>query len=64
MKKALKLDLINIRVLHSNFGVRESFLHSNSPNIVALFDINIKNLINSRNFAVTGYLPLLRKDCE
>ena len=64
MKKALKLDLINIRVLHSNFVVRESFLHSNSPNIVALFDINIKNLINSRNFAVTGYLSLIRKDCE
>lgn len=64
MKKALKLDLIKIRGLHSNFGVCESFLHSNSPSIVALFDKNIKNLINSRNFAVTGYLPLIRKDCE
>ena len=40
----------------------ESFLESNSPNILALYETNLDDSIDSGNFSVRGYLPLIRKD--
>ena len=51
---------MNIRGLHSNFVECESFLESNSPDILALCKTNS---IDSDNFSERGYLPLIRKDC-
>ena len=59
---SLKLSFTNIRVLRSNFVVCESFLESHSLDILALCEINLDDSIDSGNFSVTGYLPLIRKD--
>ena len=59
---SLKLSFTNIRGLRSNFADCESFLESNSPDILALCETNLNDLIDSGNFSVTGYLPLIRKD--
>ena len=40
----------------------ESFLESNSPGILALSETNLDDSIDSGNFSVRGYLPLIRKD--
>ena len=57
LHNSLKLSITNIRGLRSNFVDCESFLESNSPDILAL-----DNSIDSGNFSVRGYLPLIRKD--
>ena len=57
-----KLSFTNIRGFHFNFVECESFLESNSPNILALFETNLDGAIDSGNFCVRGYLPLMRKD--
>ena len=44
-----------------NFFDSESFLESNSPDIYALYVTNLDDSIDSGNFYVTGYLPLIRK---
>ena len=59
---SLKLSFTNIRGLHSNFVDCESFLKSNSSNILALSETNLDDSINSGNFPVKGYLPSIRKD--
>ena len=59
---SLKLSFTNIRSLCSNFVDCESFLESNSPGILALCETNLDDSIDSGNFSVTGYLPLIRKD--
>ena len=59
---SLKLSFTNIRGLRSNFVDCESFLQSNSPDILALCEINLDDSINSGNFSVKGYLLLIRKD--
>ena len=59
---SLKLSFTNIRGLHSNFVDCESFLESNSPDILALCETNLHDSIDSGNFSVKGYLPLIRKD--
>ena len=59
---SLKLSFTNIRGLCSNFVDCESFLESNSPEILALCETNLDDLIDSGNFSVRGYLPLIRKD--
>ena len=59
----LKPSFTNIRRLRSNFVDCESFLESNSPDILPLCETNLDNSINSGNFSVTGYLPLIQKDC-
>ena len=59
---SLKLSFTNIRRLCSNFVDCESFLESNSPDILALCETNLDYLIDSGNFCVRGYLPLIRKD--
>ena len=59
---SLKLSFTNIGRLRSKFVDCESFLESNSPNIFALCETNLDDSIDSGNFYVRGYLPLIRKD--
>ena len=59
---SLKLSFTNVRGLRSNFADCESFLESNSPDILALCETNQDDSIDSGNFSVRGYLPLIRKD--
>ena len=59
---SLKLSFTNIRGLRSNFVDCESFLESNSPDILALCETNLDDSIDSGNFSVRGYLPLIGKD--
>ena len=59
---SLKLSFTNIRGLCSNFVDWESFFESNSPDILALCETNLNDSIDSGNFSVRGYLPLIRKD--
>ena len=37
-------------------------LKSNSPDILALYKTNLDDSIDSGNFSVKGYLPLIQKD--
>ena len=62
LHNSLKLSFTNIRGLCSNFVDCESFLESNSPDILALFETNLDDSIDFGNFSVRGYLPLIRKD--
>ena len=59
---SLKLSFTNIRGLRSNFVDCESFLESKSPDILALCESNLDDSIDSGNFSVRGYHPLIRKD--
>ena len=59
---SLKLSFTNIRGLCSNFVDCESFLESNSSDVLALCEINLDDSINSGNFSVRGYLPFIQKD--
>ena len=45
-----------------NFVDCESFLESNSPDILALCETNLDDFIDSGNFSVRGFLPLIEKD--
>ena len=56
---SLKLSFTNVCGLHSNFVECESFLKSNSPDILALCETNLDDSIDSGNFSVRGYLPLI-----
>ena len=59
---SLKLSFTNIRGLHLNFVDCKSFLESNSPDILPLCETNLDGSIDSGNFSVRGYLPLIQKD--
>ena len=59
---SLKLSFTNIRGLRLNFVNCESFLESNSSDILALCETNLDDSVDSGNFSVRGYLPLIRKD--
>ena len=59
---SLKLSFTNIRGRHSNFGECESFIESNFPEILTLCETNLVDSIDSGNFPVRVYLPLIRKD--
>ena len=59
---SLKLSFTIIRGLCSNFVECESFLESNTHDILALCKTNLDESIDSGNFSVTSYLPLIRKD--
>ena len=59
---SLKLSFTNIPHLHSSFVDCESFLESNSPDILALCGTNLDGSIDSGNFSVRDYLLLIRKD--
>ena len=58
---SLELTFTNIRDLRSNFVECESFLESNSPDILTLCEINVDDSIDSSNFSVMSYLPLTQK---
>ena len=60
LSKACKPD--NFESHNSSFVVCKSFLESNSPGILALSETNLDGSIDSENFSVRGYLPLIRKD--
>ena len=62
LHNSLKLSFMNIWGLCSNFVDCESFLESNSPDILALCETNLDDSIDSGNFSVRGYLPLIWKD--
>ena len=53
---------MNIWDLCSNFVDCESFLESNSPDILALCETNLDDSIDSGNFSQRDYLSLIRKD--
>ena len=59
---SLKLSFTNTPGLCLNFVDCESFLESNSPDILALCETNLDDSIDSGNFSMRGYLPLIRKD--
>ena len=61
-RNPLKLTFTNIQGIRSNFVDCKSFLESNSPDILALCETNLDDSIDSGNFSVRGYLPLIRKD--
>ena len=62
LHNSLKLSFTNIQGLRSNFVDCESFLESNSPDILAVCETNLDDSVDSGNFSVRGYLPLFRKD--
>ena len=57
-----KLSFTNICGLPLNFAECESFLESNSPDILALCKTNLDDSVDSGNFPLTVYLPLIQKD--
>ena len=59
---SLKLSFTNIWGLRLNLVDCESFLESNSPEILAPCETNLDDSIDSGNFSVRGYLPLIWKD--
>ena len=59
---SLKPSFMNIRDLRSSFADCESFFQSNSSDILALCEANLDVSIDSGNFFVRGYLPLIWKD--
>ena len=58
----LKLSFANIQGLCSNFVDCESFLESNSPDILVLYETNLDDSIDSGISSVRDYLPLIFKD--
>ena len=59
---SLKLSFTNICCLRSNCVDCESFFESNSPDTLALGEKNLDDPLDSGNFSVRDYLPLIRKD--
>ena len=60
--KTVKLIFTAIWSLRLSFVECKSFLESNSPDILAVCETNLDDLIYSGKFSVRGYLPLIRKD--
>ena len=56
---SLKLSFTNIRWLRSNFVRYESLLESNSLDILALCETKLDDSIESTNFSVRSYIPLI-----
>ena len=54
--KSLKLSFTNIWGVRSKFIQCKSFLESNSPDILALYETILNDSIDSGNFSVRGYL--------
>ena len=59
---SLKFSFINIQGFRLNFVGCESFFESNFHDILTLFKTHLDYSIDSSNFSVRGYLPLIRKD--
>ena len=62
LHNSLKLSFTNTWYLPSSFVDCKSFLESNSPDIFALCETNLDDLIDSGNFSARGYLTLIHKD--
>ena len=62
LHNSLRLNFANIRGLRWNFVECKSFLESNSPDIFALCETNLDDLIDFGNFSVRDYLFIIRKD--
>ena len=60
LHNSLKLSFTNIRGIRLNFVDCESFLESNSLDILALCETSLDGSVDSGNFSVRGYL--IRKD--
>ena len=60
-RNSLKLSFTNICGLCSNFVECEPFLESSFPDILAVCETNFDDSIDSGNFSVRGYLPLIRR---
>ena len=60
-RNSLKPSFTNIQGLCSNFIDCESFLESNSSDILALCQTNQDDSIDFGNLCVKGYLPLIHK---
>ena len=58
----LKLSFANTWGLCSNFAEFESFLESNSSDILALCEANLDDSIDSSSFSVRVYLRLIQKE--
>ena len=58
--KYLALPIIGFFYL--KFMKCESFLESNSSDILALCETNLGDSVDFGNFSMRGYLPLIRKD--
>ena len=56
-----KLSCTNVRGFRSNFVECQSFLESNSPDILSLCERNLDDSIDSGNFSVKGYISIIRK---
>ena len=61
LHNSIKLSFTNIQGLGSNFVDCEFFLESNSSEVLAICEANLDDSIDSGNFSVRGYLPLIRK---
>ena len=61
-QNSLKISFMNIQGLCSDFVDCESFLESNSPDILPLCNTNLDDSIDSGNFSVKCYLLLIQKD--
>ena len=62
-RDSTKLSFVNIQDLPSNFVEEcDSFLESNSPDILVLCETNLDDSIDFGHFSVRDYLPLIRKD--
>ena len=59
---SLNLRFTNIQCFCLNFVGCESFLESNSTDIIALYETNLKDSIDSSNIMVRDYLSLIWKD--
>ena len=59
---SLNLSFTNTCGLCSNFVECESFLELSSPDILALRKTYLDDSIDSGNFSVIGYLPLIRNN--
>ena len=62
LSNSLKLNFTNIWDLSLNFVGYKSFLESNSPDILTLCKTNLDDSIDSGNFSVRVYLPLVQKN--
>ena len=54
-----KVSFTNIGGLRSNFLEHEFFRESSSPDILALYETNLDDSIDSGNFSVRDCLPLI-----
>ena len=61
-RNSLKLRFTNIRGIRSNFVQCEYLPQSNYPDVLALCETKLDDSIDSGNFSVKGYLPLIQKD--